>query len=104
MILAKKYLTFKNESQANCLKLEVLLQEKIKRDTSTSLMDINPLNCSSSSQPVVQNVYNSTIKHIPVYKWYIQFSGDKCSRGFSFIFGTRRRTSCFASRRKERVV
>lgn len=77
-------LTFKNESKANCLELEVLLQEKV-RDLSTSLMDVNPLNLSSSSQPVVNNVYNSSVRSIPVYKWDIKFAGDKNLDLISFL-------------------
>lgn len=82
---AAEVLEFKNESKANCLELDVLLEEKVKREASTSLMDINPLNASSLSQPVVQNVYHSNIQSVPVYKWDVRFSGDKNSDLVSFL-------------------
>lgn len=48
-------------------------------------MDMNLLNYSSSSQPVVQTFYNSSVKPIPVYKWIIQFVGGSSSELVSYL-------------------
>lgn len=76
---------FKNESLADSLQLEVLLQDKVKEQNPTQL-DISSVMFPTVKQPpVTQNVIQNSIKSVPVYKWNIHFSGDKHSDLSSFL-------------------
>lgn len=65
--------TFKNESFASCLELEVLLQDRVKREVS--FLDASG-GAVAAAPPVVQNVITNTTKLVPVYKWGVQYSGE----------------------------
>lgn len=75
--------TFKNESLATCLELEVLLEEKIVKDAA--LVDLTSFSNSSAVQPIVQNIVQPNFRSVPVYKWNLQFSGDKHSDLIAFL-------------------
>lgn len=75
---ANEIKTYKNESLASCLELEILLSEKVRNDAD--LMRLSNVNENSfNQQPLVQNIVQTSPKSIPVYKWNIQFSGDRNS-------------------------
>lgn len=65
--------TFKNESYATCLELEVLLQEKVRN--GDSLMDVSS-NVPALVPPTVHNVVQTVNKSVPIYKWGLKFSGE----------------------------
>lgn len=73
---------FKNESFATCLELDVLLQDRVKREQS--LMDMSG-GAPAVVQPIVQNVVQTNVKPVPIHKWGVQFSGDSSESLAAFL-------------------
>lgn len=80
---APRVTEFKNESLANCLELEVLLDEKISKEAP--LVDMSVFNNQSHNQPIVNTIVQPTFRTVPVYKWNIHFSGDRNSDLIAFL-------------------
>lgn len=76
--------TFKNESLADSLQLEVLLQDKVKEHHPTHMDASSLVIPTVQQQPVAQSIQNCS-KSVLVYKWNINFSGDKHSDLPSFL-------------------
>lgn len=80
---ATRVTEFKNESLANCLELEVLLDEKITKEPS--LADMSVFSNNSNIQPVVNTIVQPAVRNVPVYKWNIHFNGDRNSDLIAFL-------------------
>ncbi|KAK9731641.1 hypothetical protein QE152_g13442 [Popillia japonica] len=72
--------TFKNDSLANCLELEVLLSEKVIRETQPVFTNTPPIQSLHSDIP-----QTSIVKRTPVYKLNVRFTADGKSDVFSFL-------------------
>ena len=77
--------TFKNESYATCIELEVLLGDNVV-NTKQQIETNNSSNLIVSNNPVeIQHTIQNVTKSVPVYKWDItKFNGDYRTL-FSFL-------------------
>ncbi|KAF5280134.1 hypothetical protein FQA39_LY18136 [Lamprigera yunnana] len=83
--------TFKKESVASVLELEVLLSDKVFKNMKPPDGDLNlPQSSFSNQQPTtIQHCVNIFNKSVPVYKWGLKFSGKDGSTLLLFLERTK---------------